>query len=1470
MPPISDTSELPQQAAPAATPSPLSADERAMLAREFTATIETLDARGLYDDAETLARQMVELLPDAGIGWKTLAWAHLRRGDLTGAFAPLSQALALLPNDTDVQGHYSGARALQEALALDAAGRYAEAGDRYRAVLTGYPQHAETNHRLGVVEIRLGRPQAALPYLETAIGANPNNGQFWANYIDALLESGQIKAAWLALEMGQQHGLQGPGVDQLIAVMSAMSSDGIRVHRVAPGQVQPVAVQPVAGQATPTPPPRTTSASPKQKEVDELIALFNNRRLAEAEKVARQFVERFPEHPVGWKVLAASLYDQGRYDESLPPALRANELAPRDVMVLQAIAVVNISQLGYKEAEAACRKLLNVDPDHVEGVRLLAVSLMFQGQLDEAERQFMRAQDLAPQNVMVSAGFGTMYLQGGRISEAAAQFRRAIELDPSNAENRSNLLFAMTHGEMFEPDEIFSEHKHFGEHYDKLNAALRTPHTNTRDPDRPLRIGFVSGDFRRHAVANFIEPMMPLLARIPGLLLYAYSSTPSADFVTERLRRHFSGWRNIFMVDDAEVDRQIRADGIDILIDLSGHTAHNRLPLFARKPAPVQASWIGYPGTTGLASVDYFFADRFWVPDDHYRKLFTEKIAYLPAVAPFQPEQIAPPINPLPALSKGYVTFGSFNRLDKIRRDVAALWARLLHAVPNSRLLIGAMPTDGSGEAHLIEWFGEQGIARDRLEFRSRGSMPVFQQQHHQVDICLDTFPFGGLTTALHSLGMGVPTLTLPGRTVPGRSGATAMSHAGLAQFVADDPDDFVRRGVAIADDLPALAALRAGMRERCQRSPMFQPEEIARGMGEALRTMWKRWCADLPAETFSVATEENALLADKLPSPDATPDAKRSQAPVDLYNAGRIAEAEAAARQLTKEFPHHPLGWKVLGLAQYRLGGSGDDVLGHLLRAHNMLPGDANLLQVLAALLETKGRSAEAAEMGHKLVTLMPNYPEGLRLYGIALISLWRFDEAERACKRAAELDPQSVLCWNTLGMLYLKAGRLAEGARCFRRAIELGPEGELLWCNLMLCLQHDENVSPETLYEEHRRFGVQFETQLKTQWPQHENNRERDRTLRVGFVSGDFCRHPVTNFLEPVLVHLARDKNLSLYAYSSTPRNDSVTARLRGLFAHWRDALGLNHDIADLIRADGIDILIDLSGHTAYNRLLVFARKPAPVQASWIGYPGTTGLTAIDYFLADRFWVPDESFRAQFVEKIAYLPAFAAFRSELDAPPVNTLPALNNGYVTFGSFNRVNKLRPDVIKVWAQLLHAVPDARMLIAAIPDTGDVQARLTGWFEAEGITCERLIFRERGNVHEFLAQHHEVDIALDAFPFSGLTTVLQSLWMGVPTLTLPGLTVPARSGATAMSHAGLTQFVAHDADDFVRRGAALANDVPALAALREGMRERCLASPMFQPEAIAQSVSAALRTMWHRWCDGLPAESFETTLTTKSA
>jgi predicted O-linked N-acetylglucosamine transferase (SPINDLY family) len=251
------------------------------------------------------------------------------------------------------------------------------------------------------------------------------------------------------------------------------------------------------------------------------------------------------------------------------------------------------------------------------------------------------------------------------------------------------------------------------------------------------------------------------------------------------------------------------------------------------------------------------------------------------------------------------------------------------------------------------------------------------------------------------------------------------------------------------------------------------------------------------------------------------------------------------------------------------------------------------------------------------------------------------------------------------------------------------------------------------------------------------------------------------------------------------------------------------------------------------------------------------------MDYYLVDRFGVPFGPAEQMFSEKIVHLPANAPFLPEESAPPVNILPAMHNGYVTFGSFNRLNKLRPDVIALWAELLHAQPSSRMLLGAIATDEDEQL-LIDWFADAGISRERLMFRRRSSIPVYLQQHFHVDICLDTFPYTGSTTVLNSLWMGVPTLTIAGNTLPSRAGTTWMSHVGLEQFLATDKADFVAKGVALSSDISALAALRTGLRERCMASAAFRPEVVAAGLSRALRIMWQRWCDDQPPVAFEVT------
>ncbi|HEX5337627.1 MAG TPA: glycosyltransferase, partial [Gallionella sp.] len=313
---------------------------------------------------------------------------------------------------------------------------------------------------------------------------------------------------------------------------------------------------------------------------------------------------------------------------------------------------------------------------------------------------------------------------------------------------------------------------------------------------------------------------------------------------------------------------------------------------------------------------------------------------------------------------------------------------------------------------------------------------------------------------------------------------------------------------------------------------------------------------------------------------------------------------------------------------------------------------------------------------------------------------------------------------------------------------------------------------------------------------------------------------------------------------------------------FGHWHKVHGWTDDaLFGKIRDDGIDILVDLDGHTAENRLLTFARKPAPIQASWLGYLATTGLSAMDYYLADRYLLPPGKLDSQFTEKPVQLPANAPFKPFAGAPEVNELPALKNGHLTFACFNRTNKITPGAVSLWAKLLKAVPDARMLLGAMPQAGSYDT-LIGWFADEGIAQERLIFHPRSSMEAYLALHHQADICLDTFPSSGVTTTCHAVWMGVPTLCLNGNSMTSRGAQAVMSHVGLQDFVAEDHEDFVRRGVGFAHNLIALAEVRRTLRDSFNRSALGQPAVIAAGLESAFRTMWTNWCQGLPPATFE--------
>ncbi len=781
----------------------------------------------------------------------------------------------------------------------------------YQAVLEAKPGHAEANYGLGVLLAQLQRPADALPHLEAALGAAPDNLQYWGDYINALVQADQIEAAWVALEMGQQRGLRGPAVDVLIAQMSLLEAKReanepappaldkadvaslvalerpaapvavpttapvaaavvdnatkpatqpaapVTTNAVASAPVVPVAPAVQASTTKPTPAAAAPAKSrpvraPSQKELERFAQLYNKGHTADAIKLGRELTKKYPGHGASWRFLGLALHRNGQYHEALEVLSKSVELAPEHADAGTVHADLLRLKGMNKEAQAAIQRVIEASPNFAEAHRVSSSALAALGRTSEAIAAAQLTIELAPEYANAHSTLATALLDHGDIDGASRAQRRALELAPNDALTRSNLLFALTHREDITPEQLLAESREFASLHEAPLRAQWPKHDNDRNPERTLRIGIVSGDLIRHAVASYLEPVLKHMVDDAGLQIYIYNNHLFEDFVTARFRAMTKNWRDVAGLTDTAFAEQIRRDRIDVLLDLSGHTGRNRLVAFARKPAPVQASWIGYPGTTGLASIDYHITNKAQAGAGIDGQ-FTEKLAWLPSAAPFRPEENAPPLNALPALSKGYVTFGSFNRINKLRPEVIKLWARLLHAVPNSRMLLGGMPEGGMTD-EVVGWFADAGIGRERLDLRPRASLPVYLQQHHHVDICLDTFPYAGSTTTLHALWMGVPTITLAGQSMPGRAGATLLKQVGLEQFIATSPDDYVAKGVALAADLPALVDLRNTMRRRCLGTARFQPALIATHVSEALRTMWKRWCADLPPESFEVA----------------------------------------------------------------------------------------------------------------------------------------------------------------------------------------------------------------------------------------------------------------------------------------------------------------------------------------------------------------------------------------------------------------------------------------------------------------------------------------------------------------------------------------------------------------------------------------------------------------------------------------
>lgn len=607
--------------------------------------------------------------------------------------------------------------------------------------------------------------------------------------------------------------------------------------------------------------------------------------LDEALRLIQQAIAANPGSFAYHNNLGLLLTKLGRREEAVAAFQNAIRLNPSGAEPQYNMGIT-LSELGRaEESIGAYQAALQRNPHHASAKLNLGLSLTLSGRLDDALAHYQEVVRQEPANVSVAVNLGNLLKDLARLDEAIEIyrtalkyepndynalnnlgvalkdngdigagldcFRRSLARNPNRAEVHSNLIFTSFFSPAVSQEEIAGEMRRWNNIHAQPLRSEWQPHPNDRSLGRRLRIGYVSPDFRDHVVGRTMLPCFEAHDR-EHFDFFCYSGTSVADPITERYRKLSDGWCDTQHLSEKQLAEQIRHDRIDILVDLALHTAFNRLLAFARKPAPVQIAWLGYPGATGLEAMDYRITDSFLDPAGHDNAVSFEEPIRLPdAWGCFRPPEHSPDVSPLPAVSQGFITFGSFNNFAKFNERVFGLWAQIMAEVKNSRLLLVVKGRHQDGTRHF---FASRGISADRLEFlpyyasppsaNGTPQPPPYLLRYHRIDIALDPFPYNGMTTTCDALWMGVPVIALTGATTLGRASFSLLSNIGLPKLAAPSESEYVRLATTLAHDIPRLTELRATLRGRMKESPLLDASRFARNLESTYREAWAKWCA--------------------------------------------------------------------------------------------------------------------------------------------------------------------------------------------------------------------------------------------------------------------------------------------------------------------------------------------------------------------------------------------------------------------------------------------------------------------------------------------------------------------------------------------------------------------------------------------------------------------------------------------------
>ena len=712
-------------------------------------------------------------------------------------------------------------QAYQVALEHHQAGRLAEAEALYRQILAVMPNQPETLNMLGILAGQVGRHEAAADLFRLAVAQRPDWPEALCNLGEALRLTGQLDAAFTALNKAialAPKYIVAYGNLSLVLIQGERWEEAIKICR------QGLELQPTYGVL--------------YKNLG--LALTQAGMLQDAIEMYRRAIALQAADVVMRNDLGIALSKAGQVEQAIEQFREAIAIQPDFLLAYNNLGVAWCGLKKWPEAIDAFRQALARQPAYIDAQHNLGKALFHHGQLDESTAVYRQVLALQPDHADACANLGMNLRLAGQLDAALAAHRRAAELLPSNAHYHGNVLFTLHYHPAADAAAIATEHRVWAQQHAEPLRPLIQPHKNDPMPERRLRIGYVSADFREHAVARLLLPLLANHDR-RSFEIFAYADVPSPDRITEQMQGLTDIWRSTVGLTDQQLADLIRADQIDILVDLAGHTAHNRLLVFAQKPAPVQVTGLGYPDTTGLSTIDYRLTDALADPLGQTEEWHSEQLVRIPDSGwciELAEQQIPR------ARSAGPITFGCFNNMAKVTEPMLRLWAQILQQVPDARLLLKSEGmASAECRARVQKILEAQGIAASRLYLRRPDKKyGGHLEQYHEMDIALDPFPYHGTVSTCEALWQGVPVVTLAGKSHVSRVGVSLLTNVGLPELVAATPEDYIRLAVELANDLPRLQELRSTLRGRMQAAPLRDGSQYARKIEATYRQMWRKW----------------------------------------------------------------------------------------------------------------------------------------------------------------------------------------------------------------------------------------------------------------------------------------------------------------------------------------------------------------------------------------------------------------------------------------------------------------------------------------------------------------------------------------------------------------------------------------------------------------------------------------------------